>query len=332
MDPDELPSEAEAAAVRDAAGGGSGLNHESKKWWRWVAWGTGAAAALLVVFIALLPTLLSRPAGANWLASRINARIPGTVSADHVDLHWFNGITVLDVTVSGPGGGGRVARVETVRLADAGLWALLSGSRELGAVTVEGVELNLERDAAGRMNLDRALGTSWFGEPGGAGETSDTTERKPSDGAGEKGDTGGGRPAVPPGLVVDITLRDVAATMTGAGFETVAVTSPEATLTVAGPTRLGLTLRATVEQGADSGRVELAGTVDDLFNQAGRWTVGAARFDVDGSLFRLPLAAVDRLLGLGDASALKAAAGGGHHGGNPDRSGRQAHGIARPAA
>ena len=296
MDPDELPSEAEAAAVRDAAGGNAVRTRGRRKRWRWVVWGVGAGALLLAVFIALLPTLLSHQAGANWLASRINARIPGTVSADHVDLHWFNGITVLDVTLSGPGDVGRVARVETVRLADAGVWALLIGSRELGAVTVEGVKLNLERDAAGRMNLDRALGTAWFGGPD-VDEDAETDGRDGSVGGDDSGGDGGNGSAVPPGLVLDVALRDLAATMQGAGFEAVEVTLPRATLTVAGPTRLGLTLEATVQQGADDGRVKLAATADDLFNEAGQWSVERARFDVDGSVFRLPLPAVDRLLG-----------------------------------
>ena len=326
MDPDELPSEAEAAAcvtrrgvgrarvVGSRSGGGGG------RWglwrWRWV---------LLVVAAAMLPTALGTGWGRAWLMQRVNARIPGHLAAREVRLSWFGWLAAEGVVLQGADDG-EVARVKAVILSDAGLWSLLTGTRELGAVTVQGARLHLERDAAGRMNLDRALGTSWFGGPGGAGEVSDTAEREPPDGAGDKGGTGGGGPAVPPGLVVDVTLRDVAATMTGTGFETVAVTLPEATLTVAGPTRLGLTLRATVEQGADSGRVELAATVDDLFNEVGRWTVGAARFDVDGSVFRLPLAAMDRLLGWGDASVLAGASGAGALGGvqghPPDRGGK----------
>ena len=263
-----------------------------------------AAAVGLTVLVAVLPALLSTGPGRAAVLGRVSGMIPGSVSAEGLSLSWWGGLRASGVELRDPEGG-PVGTVASVELPDAGLWTLLRGGRDLGAVAVRGVRLDVVRDAEGRTNLDRALGTSLLS--GGAGTGGDDATG-PSD-SGDTGGSGGGEddegPAIPPGLSLEFALRDALITMAKPGMAepgergaaTVAV--PEAGLTVLGPTRLGLTLDATVRQGGDEGRVKLAGTVDRLFDEAGRWSVADAAFDVAGTVERLPLAAVDRLRGTG---------------------------------
>ncbi len=285
--------------MRDAAGGAAGGEGARRsKRWRWVVGLAVAAAVGLAVLVAVLPALLSTGPGRAAVLERVSGMIPGSVSAEALGLSWWGGLRASGVELRDPAGG-PVGTVAAVELPDAGLWTLLRGGRDLGAVAVRGVRLDLVRDAEGRTNLDRALGTSLLSEASGSGDgdTSGPGDGKESRGNGG-GDDGDG-PTIPPGLSLEFALRDALVTMTGPGMEAATVTVPEAGLTVLGPTRLGLTLDATVRQGGDEGRVKLAGTVDRLFDEAGRWSVADAAFDVAGTVERLPLAAVDRLRGTG---------------------------------
>ncbi len=51
---------------------------------------------------------------------------------------------------------------------------------------------------------------------------------------------------------------------------------------------------------ADRGRVRLTAAVEDLFDAAGRWSVGSSSYEIQGVVEALPMSAVDRLAGWGE--------------------------------
>ena len=276
--------------------------------WRW---GEGCCLLLLV---ALLPTLLSTGPGTSWIVGQINRQIPGTVEVDGLKLAWIKGQQLENVRLLDPLGH-PVATVDRVELSDVGLIGLLRGSNDFGIVTVEGVTAPLVRDAEGRVNLDRALGTSLFPPP--PPEllpTSDNTSAVPAPPAGPEPSTSPppapGEATTPPrpkpkktasggtlpeDLRLQFALRNVNISMTGPDIDDVGLVIPEATISADGPASQGLTLDATVTQNGDSGQVTMVGKVESLFDAEGKLTLSKARFDVEGEVSELPLAALDRL-------------------------------------
>ena len=294
--------------------------------WRIVA----TAGLVLITAVLLLPTLLSTPVGTAWALSQVNRRIPGRVSAESMTLAWWGGQKLEGLTLTGDDSE-TVATLETLQLPERGLvslgWDRLTGSGpDLGPVRVEGGQVTLRRDAVGRMNLDRALGTRWFGGPGDGQEEAEPVVSVAEGGVIRRvsfaeASNAADEAAMPPGLSVQLVVRELevawrrgGASTAGGGEiarfdgERVVAWVPEATLTVHGPTRLGLTLEADVtrhrggvaEAVTDRGTVEVAAHVERLFDEAGRWTLPRSRYEVDGRIEDLPVSAIDRLVGEAD--------------------------------
>ncbi|MEO1236451.1 MAG: hypothetical protein AAFX76_06645, partial [Planctomycetota bacterium] len=308
---EDIPSQEEADAVREAAGGGE---RRKKSWLRWPVRVVVVGLLLLVVAVVALPTVVSSGPGTDAIVERINARIPGTLEVGDLRLAWLKGQGVTDVRLLDPDGA-VVASVGRVAMEDVGLIGLLRGSADLGVVAVERGVVELVQDAQGRTNLDAALGTSWFakqeavsvpapgtsdlpgendpheetGEPSG---TVEPVERRPA----PRRSRGGGV-TLPADLSLQFALRDVTVSMTGPTIESIRVELPEATLSANGPSRLGFTLDAAVQQGGDRGAAELAGSVQGLFDERGRLSLDDPEFDVEGLVDALPLTALDRLAG-----------------------------------
>jgi hypothetical protein len=296
--PEDIPTVDESAAVREAAAGG-----RRRPWWRWPVRIGAAGVLLLVLAVALLPTLLSTGPGTKWLLGQVNARIPGTVEADDLRLAWVKGQSLENVRLVDPSGS-TVAWLDRVMLADAGLIDLLLGSPQVGAVVIEEGRIDLERDEAGRVNLDRALGTNWF-------EPAVTASPAPPAPDADQPELPGPPPpptprrtppprssepvSLPPELSLQFALRRIQVSYSARDVLPIHVELPEATLTANGPGDLGLTFGSTVTQGADRGEARFVGSVQGLFDAAGRLDLPAAHFDLEGQFEALPLAAIDRL-------------------------------------
>ncbi|MEM1109864.1 MAG: hypothetical protein AAGH99_14360 [Planctomycetota bacterium] len=304
---EDIPDAEEMDAVREAA---TPVKRRRGGIYRLARWTVrlGVAGVLLVLLVvALLPTLVSTGAGKARIVAAVNDTLPGRVEVDGLNLGWVSGQSLEGVRLYDPEGG-VVGSVDRVRLEDVGLIGLLRGTRDMGIVAVEGIKLDLVEDELGRTNLDRALGTSFYvadkSEPSAGSESPENQPeeeasdeaRKPASRPSASPGSGGNRALLPADLKLAFAMRVVELSAVGPTLPDVRVEIPEATVTADGPAKLGLTLDATVRQGADSGAISLAGTVTDLFDSTGRWSLGEAKFDVEGLVEHVPMAAFDRLV------------------------------------
>ncbi|MEM1447374.1 MAG: hypothetical protein AAGF84_15050, partial [Planctomycetota bacterium] len=294
--PEDIPEEQEMTAVREAATSPKRKRRAGgRRLLRWSVRLAVGGGLLLVLLVALLPTLVSTNAGTSRIVGAINERVPGQIEIDDLKLAWLKGLSLEGVRLYDPAGE-VVGSLDAVRLEEVGLFGLLRGTRDLGIVAIEGGALSLVEDEEGQTNLDRALGTRLLGEPEGndveAKPTNDSPrESRPTSPPQERDD-----PAwVPADLRLAFAMRDIKVSVVGPSLPDVRIDMPEATLTADGPAKLGFTLEATVAQGEDDGQVKIAGTVDRLFDDAGRPSWPDARFDVEGLVEHVPLAAFDRL-------------------------------------
>lgn len=112
---------------------------------------------VVVVAVPVLVALLGPPIASSLapgiIASSVNPKIAGEVKVDSASLSWGGPLRVEGVTLTDPSGG-RVAEFEAE--VGAGLWALLTGSRDLGEVRLAG-SATIEAGAQGTTNLDRAI-------------------------------------------------------------------------------------------------------------------------------------------------------------------------------
>lgn len=267
-----------------------------RRWPRRVAGVLVILGLFLLTVVALLPTLAGTGSGRRLAESQVNQRIPGSVSIDGLTARWFGGQRLEGVALRDPDGV-EVLTLATLDLPDAGLWALVRGSRELGAASVAGVRLDVVKDADGRTNLEKALGSGGAAEHAAEAETPGTSD-----------DAGGGLPA---DLGLNLTLTDVVVSYRERGVE-----PPRAPLgaalatgrvTLAGGA-LEAEFDSAVSVGDDAGRV--SGGLDGGSNTAAdpRWTGTVTAVD-------LPLAALDAWIGadgylkaaLGDAAGFTVA-------------------------
>lgn len=248
---------------------------------------------VLAVLVGLLPTLASTGPGTKWVVGRINAELPGRVAVEDLNLSWFGGQSLEGVMLFDPAGV-KVASLDRVALEDVGLLGLVRGSSDLGVVAMSGGVVDIVEDEDGQTNLDRALGTAML-KPADAGAHADDRSTSSPDRSQSKSKNEQNVGVLPADLRLAFALRDMTLRMTGPTLPDVRVAVPEATLNARGPGALSFSFDADVARGDDEGHARFVGSMSDLFDAAGRLTLAAARFDVEGVVERVPLAALDRL-------------------------------------
>ncbi|MEM9916186.1 MAG: AsmA family protein, partial [Planctomycetota bacterium] len=280
--PEDIPEEQEMTAVREAATSPKRKRRAGgRRLLRWSVRLAVGGGLLLVLLVALLPTLVSTNASTSRIVGAINERVPGQIEIDDLKLAWLKGLSLEGVRLYDPAGE-VVGSLDAVRLEEVGLFGLLRGTRDLGIVAIEGGALSLVEDEEGQTNLDRALGTRLLGEPEGNRVEPKPTSDSPRDSRPTSTPQERDDPAwVPADLRLAFAMRDIKVSVVGPSLPDVRIDMPEATLTADGPAKLGFTLEATVAQGEDDGQVKIAGTVDRLFDDAGRPSWPDARFDVE---------------------------------------------------
>lgn len=115
-----------------------------------------ALLVLIILLVALTPTLLSTGPGTHFVVGRINSGIAGRVAIDDLSLGWFTGIKASGVTITDPEGQ-QVTRIDKLDTGLTLLGLLTSSDINAGNVTARVAETTLVSDAAGQTNLQRAL-------------------------------------------------------------------------------------------------------------------------------------------------------------------------------
>ncbi len=138
--PDEKPTNINAPAKKS----------RRKKW----LIGLGGIVVLVVLFVALLPSLLCTGPGVRLIVSQINSRIAGKVKIGNLSVGWLSPLSVSHVTLLDPEG--------TVVVKDAAvkthlsLLALLTNWHQLGTIDIPVASLRLAT-VNGKLNLLQAV-------------------------------------------------------------------------------------------------------------------------------------------------------------------------------
>ncbi len=259
---------------------------------KWLIRGGVAAAGLvvlLVLLVLLAPTLLSTGMGTRFVLGFVNDRIAGRVTIADLRLAWFGGQSVDGIEVADPSGQ-PVVSVGSVELADASLWSLIRGSRDLGAIKVDRVRADVVREEGGALNLQAAFAPpAAAAGSGSSGSSSSPPASKPASSGG----------LLPPGLSLELTLTDVQASFTAPDMAKLELSMPTGQVNIPSPADITVDLSAAISQGGSSGGLTAKGKIKDLFDAAGALALASADLDVTLQAADFPLDAADRIAGLG---------------------------------
>ncbi|HVS71127.1 MAG TPA: hypothetical protein VHQ47_07730, partial [Phycisphaerae bacterium] len=134
-----------------AQGGVAGRKRWKKRMKR-VGWiGLGFVGMGVVVFF-LLPVWMSNAQGRAWVLERLNAGSGARISCDDWSLSWFKGTRIKNLAITLPDNS-RLLFCPHVKT-ELTLWGILEGNYDLGATTVETLQVNLTKYADGTTSLD----------------------------------------------------------------------------------------------------------------------------------------------------------------------------------
>ena len=111
--------------------------------------------ALLVIFVASLPTLLSSSFGKEKLVSTINQSIPGKIHIDGLSLSWLGSQSIQGLSLADPQNS-PVLSLENLKI-DSSLIKLLTHSVLSGQLAFNQLNAKIVSDANGNTNLMRAI-------------------------------------------------------------------------------------------------------------------------------------------------------------------------------
>jgi hypothetical protein len=241
---------------------------------RWLLWTLGGGAGVIALLVAAAPTL------AGILAPSLGpgfVPVNGKVTIESASFGWFSGQSLGTTTIFDDQGK-EVARFKAST--SAGLFSLLIGGRNLGAIKVEG-KADLVRAPDGTTNLQRVLKPSTAPPP--------PTTNKPS--------------TLPEGLALtlegtfDVTYTDQANPARSAKLRNLAIT---ADLAAGKPLKATIKGKAEPTSGAP-GEVNVALTLDDWSDSSGVIQIDSnkplestkPKIDLTASITNLPSSLID---------------------------------------
>lgn len=221
---------------------------------------------LLLVFIALLPTLVSTGFGTGMVLSFVNKGMPGTVEIDDLNVGWFSSTSIKSMRLKDPDG--EVVLAATVDAPNVTLISLIRGDMAIGDATLTADEVNIEQYKDGTTNLERALGPS-----------DDKKDEKDS--------------KFPKGLNVNFTLNAPKATYKPYDQEPAILTDAKLNVKIAGGKQIGTTLVGFIQQGDLKGRIQIATDLKDLFDEEGNLQWAKLHIQMEDNKLELPTQFVD---------------------------------------
>ncbi len=246
--------------------------------WHWRRWLIGLAVVivLLLVIVALLPTILSTAWGNRVLANRINASIPGSIKAEHISVGWLKGPTATDLKLYDPEGR-LVADVSQFKAPEAKLLPIMFGSRHFGQATVDVREAHVRQNPGEPTNLQRALAQAPSNEPQQQGPVQVDEDLSGS---------------------VKFTADRI--TYEGPNIETTEMTDVNSSLDVTDIQQIHWKLQSNVRSGETPGHIDADVTLRDMFGENGQLQWEKGNVNAKMQLQNLPIAPVDRLLNQND--------------------------------
>ncbi len=240
---------------------------------RWVWRGGLIAVALIVVVLAALPSMISD----GWLKAKLTGAVSeqmnGSLSIDRLSVGWFSTPAIEAVAIK-DADGNTIASVASIT-ADATLWSLATGGRNLGVIAIDQPTADIVQNADGTTNLQVALGDLLKADP----EAPDEPISLPITG---KLKVTGGR-----------------ITATGPDIEPVTISN----LTAEGDASemgkpVSLSLSADTRQGGQRGKLTGSATVRG-FNARGVLVADDLHLTAEADVTHLPLEGIDAIAGTG---------------------------------
>ncbi|MEO0475007.1 MAG: hypothetical protein AAF085_03405 [Planctomycetota bacterium] len=223
---------------------------------------------LAILLVALTPTLLSTDPGTRWFVSIINKSAPGELTVDNLQLSWFGGQRVEGIGYDDPAHGLQ-ATVAEIDMSDIGLFDLMTGSRRLGSVLINDIDLLVTQ-----LPSDRLF---------------------PKDTPAKRSELSKQRFKLPPSLAGTLSITDLQATYQPLESESIVLTIDQDEVTVADLRDITFEIDATVRQGTKQGRIALSGDVLNLFDPDGFEQTNQAAYDITLQIEDLPTQAIDQL-------------------------------------
>jgi len=230
---------------------------------------------LLIVFVLLLPTIVSSGPGTNFVLSFVNKSIPGKIEIKDLSVGWFSGTKVEGLTIKDPEGASFI--VASVDAPDIALLALVRGNLALGTVTVNASQCDIVQYEDGTTNLDRTLGT--------------LEESKPKD------ETPGQMPA---NLSAKLRLTAKEITYSAPQMDKAIVSGLDVQADVDSPQSISALIKAKVMQGKNSGTIDGNAKITDAFDADGKMQMSKANVDATITLANLPTAMIGAMAKQGD--------------------------------
>lgn len=214
----------------------------------------------LVLLVALLPTLISTSWGTNLALSFVNKTIPGSIEVDDLSVGWFSGASIEGLKIKDPEG-------KTIIAADMSapsvkLFSLLTGSRQLGDITLTATTCEIIAYDDGTNNLSRAFGPGKEKEP-------------PKD---------DGPASMPPDLSVKLTIKAAKATYAAPKMETATMSDFELVAEIKNPGDIAAKLGAKLAQGAYATDISLTASLKDAFDTQGKMQAGKSQVAVQAKV------------------------------------------------
>ena len=227
---------------------------------------------VVLLFVGMLvlmaPTLVSQ-FGVAALVTKVNQGVPGSVSIAELSLSWFGPQRVRGLQLLSAGRD-PILQVTSIE-ADAGLLAFLGPSHCAGTITIDGLQGELEFDATGASNLERAVVAA-------------------------DAPVGAPPPAIPNCRLV---IRGSGFNAGAAGPDTIVVQGLEASVDLRDATGVVATIEAQVAPlGAAPGTVSIEVSASGLFAADGSVRLQQAQLKLSSQIHQLPVDLIDHTLAM----------------------------------
>jgi hypothetical protein len=145
-----VPDQATAPPVPPSAQ--PALPKSARRRWLWILLGI---FLLILLIVALLPTIASTGPVRSMVLGRVNRRLNGTAGIDSWSFGWFSGFKFYGIRVA-DAQGRTVVAIQSVTV-PASVPALLGSRRQLGAVAIESPKADIVLYADGTNSLTRLI-------------------------------------------------------------------------------------------------------------------------------------------------------------------------------
>lgn len=245
-----------------------------RRWVRWTAVGLATSLVLLVLFVLLLPTLLSTGPVTRLVLRIAKPRMAGDIRVGEVSLGWFSGQRVRGIAVL-DASGKKIAEVDSIALGDVSIFSLLRGNRDLGLIRIEAPNVTFEQNEDGSTNFDAA-----FAPPAGAKKSAGKSTRKSSS---------SDPVAIPPELRAKLEIVKGRAAVKLPGRSAINVSELSVKSELGNALKLTASTRAAVTMHGRTARLDVQASATDLFDKAGKLQEKRANFDASVALTNIPL-------------------------------------------